>query len=99
MLAAMASAGSAADTRIAAVDAERLSNLVRHDCGSCHGLTLKGGLGSPLTPSRLAGMDREAIEAVILYGIAGTPMPGWTGILSEDEAAWIAEALKQGTIR
>jgi cytochrome c55X len=77
----------------------RLSNMVRQDCGSCHGLTLKGGLGRPLTAEHLAGMDRETVRDIILFGIDETPMPGWRGLLSEPEADWIAKALKSGAIR
>ena len=28
--------------------AEKLEHILIQDCGSCHGLTMKGGLGSPL---------------------------------------------------
>ena len=73
-----------------------LVELVRHDCGSCHGLTLKGGLGPSLEPSALAGKDSEFLSFVILHGRRGTPMPPWRGHLTEDEARWIAEALKRG---
>jgi len=31
-----------------------LVDLVRQDCGSCHGMTLKGGLGRSLLPERQA---------------------------------------------
>ncbi|MDJ0943094.1 MAG: cytochrome c [Kiloniellales bacterium] len=75
-----------------------LSYLVRQDCGSCHGMTLKGGLGRPLLPEALAGAEAEALAEVILDGIPGTPMPPWRGQLSEAEALWIARALKRGTI-
>ena len=75
-----------------------LAYLVRQDCGSCHGMTLKGGLGRPLLPEALAGAEAEALAEVILDGIPGTPMPPWRGQLSEAEALWIARALKQGDI-
>ena len=39
-------------------DTAKLGNLVRQDCGSCHGLTLKGGLGKPLTADHLKQWDR-----------------------------------------
>jgi len=73
-----------------------LVELVRHDCGSCHGLTLKGGLGPSLEPSALAGKDSEFLSFVILHGPRGTPMPPWRGQLAEDEARWIVESLKRG---
>ena len=73
-----------------------LAELVRQDCGSCHGLTLKGGLGPPLEPAALADKDSEALSFVILHGRRGTPMPPWRGLLSEDDARWIVQALKRG---
>ena len=82
-----------------AEDAGRLTQLVRQDCGSCHGLTLNGGLGKPLTAERLAQWGREQIAAIILNGVQGTPMPPWAPLLSESEARWIADALKTGTLQ
>lgn len=79
--------------------AQKLSHLVRQDCGACHGMTLKGGLGRPLLPERLGEIDASALAGIILDGIPGTPMPPWRGILSEADALWIARALKQGTIQ
>lgn len=74
----------------------QLVDLVRQDCGSCHGLTLKGGLGPSLEPHALAGKDGELLSYVILHGRRGTPMPPWREHLSEAEARWIAETLKKG---
>jgi cytochrome c55X len=82
-----------------AFDPAKLSNLVRQDCGSCHGLTLKGGLGKPLTPEHLAQWDREQLVHIILDGVPGTPMPPWRPLLTEAEARWIAEALHNGALR
>lgn len=82
-----------------AFDPAKLSNLVRQDCGSCHGLTLKGGLGKPLTPEHLARWDREQLVHIILDGVPGTPMPPWRPLLTEAEARWIAEALHNGALR
>ena len=62
-------------------------------------MTLKGGLGSPLTPDRLADEDTDALAAIILHGIPGKPMPPWHGLLNESEALWIARALQKGQIR
>jgi cytochrome c55X len=73
-----------------------LIDMVRQDCGSCHGLTLKGGLGPSLLPEALAGRDVTLLESVILNGRPGTPMPPWRPFLSEAEARWIAEQLKAG---
>lgn len=71
-----------------------LENLVRQDCGSCHGMTLKGGLGPDLLAARLAGIPSDALVDIILDGVPGTPMPPWRGLLSEQDAIWIAKYLK-----
>ena len=76
--------------------ASELAYLIRQDCGSCHGMTLKGGLGAPLLPDQLAGKHEDALAAIILDGMPGTPMPPWRPLLTETEAAWIARALKEG---
>jgi cytochrome c55X len=75
---------------------QRLVRLVRQDCGSCHGLTLKGGLGSPLLPATLADKPPESLVATILHGRPGTAMPPWRGLLTEQEAQWIVERLQAG---
>jgi cytochrome c55X len=80
-------------------DPQKLGTLVRQDCGSCHGLTLKGGLGKPLTADRLAQWDRDQLAYIILDGVPGTPMPPWRPLLSETEARWIADMLKQGKLQ
>lgn len=82
----------------AAGNTARLANLVRQDCGSCHGLTLKGGLGKPLTPDHLSAWSREQLVSIVLDGVPGTPMPPWRPLLSEDEVRWIVERLQQGDL-
>jgi cytochrome c55X len=76
----------------------QLINLLRHDCGSCHGMTLQGGLGPALTPQALAGKPAPYLRSVILDGRAGTPMPPWRAFISDDDATWLVDALKQGDI-
>lgn len=73
-----------------------LERLVRQDCGSCHGMTLKGGLGPDLRAARLAGRDKAEIARIILDGVPGTAMPPWRPLLSEGEALWIANYLMSG---
>lgn len=70
-----------------------LERLVRQDCGSCHGMTLKGGLGPNLRASRLAGRSAGSLAQIILDGVPGTPMPPWRPLLSESDALWIATYL------
>lgn len=74
-------------------DPAPLKRLVHQDCGSCHGLTLKGGLGPDLRAPALAHYDPETLRTVILDGIPETAMPPWRPLLTEDEAAWIADYL------
>ena len=74
-----------------------LQHFLDHDCGSCHGMTRKGGLGSPLDAATLAEKDTETLVAIILDGIPGTPMPPWRPLLTEEEALWIVHSLKNGT--
>ncbi|GIX21325.1 MAG: hypothetical protein KatS3mg121_0108 [Gammaproteobacteria bacterium] len=84
---------------MAAPDAARraeLEGLLRNDCGACHGGRLHGGLGPALTPAALAGRDPAALAATILAGRPGTPMPPWRGLLSEEDARWLAERLIMG---
>lgn len=73
---------------------DQLRHMVEQDCGSCHGLTRKGGLGSPLRAEDLADIGDEALAATILDGRPGTPMPPWRGLLNEDDARWIVRHLK-----
>lgn len=73
-----------------------LIHLVRQDCGSCHGLTLRGGLGPALTAARLKDWTPADLAATIIQGRPGTPMPPFKGILDEDEAHWIARQLLAG---
>lgn len=96
---AIGAAGSPVTAAEAAPDPAKLANLVEQDCGSCHGLTMKGGLGKPLTPEHLGPWDRDQLAHIILDGVPGTPMPPWRPLLTEAEARWIADRLKQGTLR
>ena len=73
-----------------------LTHLVRQDCGSCHGLTLKGGLGPPLLPETLHEKPAESLRYTVLLGRPGTPMPPWNAFLTEAEADWIVRQLMQG---
>lgn len=75
---------------------KELVHIVRQDCGSCHGLTLAGGLGPALTAEALAGKSVEGLVATVFAGRPGTPMPPFRGIVTETEAEWIVEQLVRG---
>lgn len=77
---------------------EELLHLLRHDCGSCHGMTLKGGLGPSLLPEALEGKPAEFLEFTILNGRHGSAMPPWAGILTAEEARWIVQRLLDGEV-
>lgn len=96
---ALAAAGPATGARPQPPDAQRqgeLVRLVRNDCGSCHGLTLQGGLGPALLPATLADRPDIALRETILRGRAATAMPPWARFMDEVEAQWVVEQLKQG---
>ena len=88
-----------ASPSMAEIDAARqqeLLYLLKQDCGSCHGLTLKGGLGPSLLPGALEGKPDELLVMTILEGRAGTAMPPWKAMLSEAEAAWLVTQMQRG---
>ena len=74
---------------------KELRNLLQQDCGSCHGMTRKGGLGPALTVEALKGKPIEYLTFTISEGRPGTPMPPWKHLLSESDINWLALALKQ----
>ena len=75
-----------------------LVNLVRQDCGSCHGMTFRGGLGPPLTPEALRDKAADSLTLTILNGRPGTPMPPWRPFVTDAEASWIVEQLQKGVL-
>lgn len=73
-----------------------IRHLVLQDCGSCHGMSMAGGLGSPLLPEALRDKPKDSLVATILHGRPGTAMPPWKPFLTEAEAEWIVELLLKG---
>jgi cytochrome c55X len=79
------------------ISAERqqaLRDLLKQDCGACHGLTLKGGMGSALLPETLTGKADDFLADTILNGRQGTAMPPWQPFMSRDEALWLVKRLR-----
>jgi len=71
-----------------------LKNLLKHDCGSCHGLTLKGGLGPSLLAADLHNKSDDFLIDTIQNGRKGTAMPPWKPFLTIDETRWLVQHLK-----
>ena len=71
-----------------------LINLLKNDCGACHGLTLKGGLGSSLRAKDLAGKSNALLVSTIQNGRKGTAMPPWKKFISRQETFWLIDYLR-----
>jgi cytochrome c55X len=95
LLLATPAAAEVTATEVTQERAQALEHLVIQDCGSCHGLTLQGGLGRPLTVEALEHADVETLALIILDGVPETAMPPWRPLLTEAEALWIARYLKK----
>lgn len=70
---------------------QTLLNLLKHDCGACHGLKLKGGLGPALLPETLEDKSNAYLLKTIQEGRPGTAMPPWKRFISKDESIWLIE--------
>lgn len=76
---------------------QALLNLLKQDCGSCHGMTLKGGLGPSLLPEALAGKSRTLLAETIRKGRPDKAMPPWGDFISPDETDWLVQQLLEKT--
>lgn len=76
---------------------QELTHLLKQDCGSCHGMTLKGGLGPALLPENLADKPDHILIGVIKYGRETLAMPAWGGMLNATEIEWMVTGLKTGS--
>lgn len=81
---------------LSSADKERLDHLLRHDCGSCHGMKMKGGLGPSLLPEDLRDHDEDSLVDFILFGNPQKAMPPWGELLKPHEVRWIVRRLKDG---
>ncbi|MCW8935670.1 MAG: c-type cytochrome [Gammaproteobacteria bacterium] len=75
---------------------QELQHLLKHDCGSCHGMTLKGGLGPALLTDSLKDKPDELLFITIKEGRPGTPMPAWKKLLSDSDIKSIVKILREG---
>jgi len=99
LLATPASFAEIATTAVSAARQNELLYFIRHDCGSCHGMTLKGGLGPALLPETLRGKPKSYLVNTIMEGRQNTAMPPWKSMLSLNEASWITDQLQQGLLQ
>jgi len=88
----------AAEAEVGQARRAELVHMLRQDCGSCHGITLKGGLGPALTAGALRDKPRGYLETVILNGKPGTPMAPWQRFMTREEVRWLVGELKSGDI-
>ena len=88
-----------AATKLSSARQNELLYFIKHDCGSCHGMTLKGGLGPALLPETLSAKPKDYLVATILEGRENTAMPPWKSMLSHDDAVWITEQLQNGSVQ
>ncbi len=72
-----------------------LLNMLKHDCGSCHGLPPKGGLGPSLMADAIADKTDALLFDAIQNGRAGTAMPAWRPFLNAEETHWMIQRLRQ----
>lgn len=77
---------------------QELEHLLKHDCGSCHGMTLQGGLGSSLLPDDLKARSDAALFLAIKQGLPGLAMPPWGPLLSDSDIQWLVQRLRKGSM-
>ena len=98
LLATQASFAEMATSDVSTSRQNELLYFIKHDCGSCHGMTLKGGLGPALLPETLAGKPKSFLVHTIMEGRQNTAMPPWKSMLTHNEASWITDQLQQGLL-
>jgi cytochrome c55X len=65
--------------------------MLKHDCGSCHGLTLKGGLGPSLLAEVLVNKTDDFLVQTIREGRKESAMPPWKSFMTEQETLWLVQ--------
>ena len=97
LLVLLATSGSV-NAEVGEARQDEILHLLKHDCGSCHGMTLRGGLAPALTADAMRDKPQEYLVNVILGGRPGTPMPPWRKFLNTEEARWLVQHLQSGDV-
>jgi cytochrome c55X len=93
---ALAGIGTAWAQEPDAARQQEIMDLVQNTCTNCHGPGLVGEVGPALTPAALKDKDAAMLADTILNGRPDTQMMPFTGMVTEDEAAWLVGRLKAG---
>jgi cytochrome c55X len=94
--AGMAWAGAAWAQPPDAARQKEILDVVHNTCVTCHGPTLEGVVGPPITPAVLKDKDPAMLADTILNGRPDTMMQPFNAILTPDEAAWLVGQLQAG---
>ena len=86
---------ASAEETLSALRQQELLYLLRQDCGSCHGMTLKGGLGPALLPESLKNKPDSYLHYVIAKGIPEKAMPPWENILTPLEIDFLVTQITE----
>ena len=71
-----------------------LKGLIENVCSACHGQDLTGGQCPPLTPTALSKKSDNMLIQTILQGRNNTAMSAWKDLMTETEAKWIIQLLR-----
>ncbi len=71
-----------------------LKGLIENVCSACHGKDLTGGQCPSLTPKALANKPDNMLVQTILQGRNNTAMSAWKDLMTETEAKWIIQLLR-----
>ncbi|MEH6584279.1 MAG: cytochrome c [Halioglobus sp.] len=97
VLLALCLTGAGASASVSEQRQQELIYLLHQDCGSCHGMTLKGGLGPSLLPAALKSRPDDYLRHVIAKGVPEQAMPPWEAILSAEDIDFLVQHLTRRT--
>lgn len=81
--------------RLTSQQKDEVQRLLIHECGSCHGGRLTGGLGPSLINPDLAEAPEDFIRDTIEHGRPSAAMPPWKAILSPAEINYMATLVRR----